>query len=42
MFSGLFFLERNTKLGVGVMLFGALWWVSALYTWLTTPLEGAG
>jgi cytochrome c oxidase subunit 1 len=39
MFSGLFFLEASTALGVGVMVGGALWWVSALVGWLTTPLE---
>jgi hypothetical protein len=41
MFSGLLFLEKSTKLGVGIILFGALWWVSSLYNWLTTPLEDA-
>jgi cytochrome c oxidase subunit 1 len=41
MFSGLLFLEKSTKLGVGISLLGAAWWVSALYNWLTTPLEDA-
>jgi cytochrome c oxidase subunit I len=41
MFCGLFFLEASTALGVGVMVGGALWWVSALVGWLTTPLEAA-
>jgi len=41
MFCGLLFMEKSTKLGVGVIIFGALWWVSALYNWLTTPLEDA-
>jgi cytochrome c oxidase subunit I len=41
MFSGLLFLETSTRLGVGVMVVGALWWVSALSAWLTTPLEHA-
>jgi hypothetical protein len=41
MFCGLLVLERGTAMGVGVMAFGALWWVSALYGWLTTPLEHA-
>jgi cytochrome c oxidase subunit 1 len=39
MFAGLLFLEWSTRLGVGIMIGGALWWVSALYGWLTTPLE---
>jgi cytochrome c oxidase subunit 1 len=41
MFCGLFFLEASTRLGVSVMVLGALWWVSALVGWLTTPLETA-
>jgi cytochrome c oxidase subunit I len=41
MFCGLLFLEKSTMTGVGVMLFGAVWWISALYNWLTTPLEDA-
>jgi cytochrome c oxidase subunit 1 len=41
MFSGLMFLEKSTKLGVSVMVLGALWWVASLYNWLTTPLEDA-
>jgi cytochrome c oxidase subunit 1 len=39
MFCGLFFLETSAGLGVAVMVGGAAWWVSALCTWLTTPLE---
>jgi len=39
MFCGLLFLERSTTLGVAVMVGGAVWWVSALCGWLTTPLE---
>jgi cytochrome c oxidase subunit 1 len=41
MFCGLLFLEKSTKLGVGIMVLGAFWWVSSLYNWLTTPLEDA-
>jgi cytochrome c oxidase subunit 1 len=41
MFSGLMFLNKSTQLGVSVMVIGALWWVAALYNWLTTPLEDA-
>ncbi|WP_236646390.1 cytochrome c oxidase subunit I [Gemmatirosa kalamazoonensis] len=41
MFCGLLVLERSTAAGVGVMVCGAVWWVSALYGWLTTPLERA-
>ena len=41
MFSGLMFLNKSTQLGVSVMVLGALWWVAALYNWLTTPLEDA-
>jgi cytochrome c oxidase subunit 1 len=41
MFSGLMFLEKSTKLGVSVMVLGALWWVTSLYNWITTPLEDA-
>jgi hypothetical protein len=35
------FLNMSTKLGVSVMVLGALWWVASLYHWLTTPLEDA-
>jgi cytochrome c oxidase subunit 1 len=41
MFCGLLVLEKNTKLGVAWIVVGALWWVSTLYNWLTTPLEDA-
>jgi cytochrome c oxidase subunit 1 len=41
MFCGLLFLRKSTTLGVGIILFGALWWTSSLYNWLTTPLEDA-
>ncbi|HEY0776978.1 MAG TPA: cytochrome c oxidase subunit I [Gemmatirosa sp.] len=41
MFSGLMFLEKNLLVGVGIMAFGALWWISSLFNWLTTPLEDA-
>ena len=41
MFCGLLFLEKSTKLGVGIILTGAVWWVASLYNWLTTPLEDA-
>ena len=41
MFCGLFALARGTWLGVGVIAAGALWWISALCGWLTTPLEVA-
>ena len=41
MFSGLFFLESSTRVGVCIMLLGALWWVLALCGWLTSPLEEA-
>jgi hypothetical protein len=40
MFCGLLFL-KNTATGVSIMLLGAVWWVVALYNWLTTPLEDA-
>jgi cytochrome c oxidase subunit 1 len=39
MFSGLLFIHSNTKLGVAIMLIGAVWWIGTLYKWLLTPLE---
>jgi cytochrome c oxidase subunit 1 len=41
MFCGLLFLEKSTWTGVAVMATGALWWVTSLFHWLTTPLEDA-
>ncbi len=41
MFSGMFFTDTNTKLAIGIMITGAMWWIGALYTWLMTPLEDA-
>jgi cytochrome c oxidase subunit 1 len=41
MFCGLLFLEKSTMAGVSVMAIGALWWVTSLFHWLTTPLEDA-
>ncbi len=41
MFCGLLFLDRSTTTGVGIMAFGAVWWIGSLYNWLTTPLEDA-
>jgi hypothetical protein len=40
MFSGLLFLDaEGSKLGVSIIIIGALGWVTGLYAWLTTPLE---
>ncbi|MGZ8456699.1 MAG: cytochrome c oxidase subunit I [Gemmatirosa sp.] len=41
MFCGLLFLQKSTMTGVSIMVLGALWWVTSLYNWLTTPLEDA-
>jgi cytochrome c oxidase subunit 1 len=41
MFCGLLFMEKSTWTAVAIMAAGALWWVAALYNWLTTPLEDA-
>ncbi len=39
MFSGLLFMDTNTKLALAIMLIGTGWWVASLYKWLLTPLE---
>ncbi len=39
MFAGTMFLQMSTALGVGVMIFGTVFWVAVLYKWLLTPLE---
>ena len=39
MFSGLLFMEANTKLAIAINITGAILWIGALYKWLLTPLE---
>ncbi len=39
MFGGQLFLDKNTTLGVAVIIGGAMWWIASLYKWLLTPLE---
>ena len=39
MFGGLFLLATHGVLAVCVMALGGLTWISALFGWLTTPLE---
>jgi len=41
MFSGMLFTDTSMPLAVGIMITGALCWITSLYNWLLTPLEDA-
>lgn len=41
MFCGMLFTDTNQKLAIAIMIGGAVWWITSLYSWLLTPLEDA-